>query len=64
MSEIDVRDCPECEDGTKGNYVHRVLIGGRGIFTCPVCRTKWQDADEKPTTKGIPIVLKGHGEPR
>jgi hypothetical protein len=58
MSEIDVRDCPKCENGTKGNYDGRVLIGGRGIFTCPVCGDRWQDANEKPSSKGIPIRLR------
>lgn len=55
MSEIDVRDCPTCNDGTKGHYEGRVLIGGRGVYTCPTCGSKWQDADEKPSSKGVPI---------
>jgi ribosomal protein L37AE/L43A len=50
--KINVHDCPECDDGTKGNYEGRVLINGRGVFTCPACGTKWQDADEKPSSKG------------
>lgn len=51
----DVRDCPECDNGTKGSYEGRILFGGRGTFTCPVCGTRWQDADEKPTTKGMRV---------
>lgn len=62
MTEIDVRDCPKCEDGTKGRYDGRVLVCGRGIFTCPVCGAKWQDANEKPSTKGIPIRLTAERE--
>lgn len=55
MAEIDVRDCPQCDDGTKGNYDGRVLLGGRGVYTCPTCGARWQNADETPTTKGTPI---------
>lgn len=50
--EVDVTECPECEQ--KGTYDGRVLIGGRGIYTCPAGH-KWQDADEKPTNKGVPL---------
>jgi hypothetical protein len=56
MTDIDARDCPQCDDGTKGNYDGRVLVGGRGIYTCPTCATRWQDANEKPSTKGAFIV--------
>ncbi len=55
MTEIDVRDCPTCNDGTQGHYEGRVLIGGRGVYTCPKCGGKWQNADEKPSSKGAPI---------
>lgn len=58
MTEIDVRDCPDCERNgkqTKGNYDGRVMYGGRGVFTCPECGARWQDAEEKPSTKGVPL---------
>ena len=51
--EIDVTECPQC--GEKGTYDGRVLIDGRGIYTCPQ-KHRWQDAQEKPTNKGAPIV--------
>ena len=50
---IDVTECPECSE--TGRYDGRVLIGGRGIYTCPNGH-RWQDANETPTNKGIPIV--------
>lgn len=56
MAEVDVRDCPDCDDGTKGKYDGRILIGGRGIYTCPVCNRKWQDADERPSYKGAAVI--------
>jgi len=52
MSEIDVTECPKC--GLKGRYEGRILIGGRGFFQCPDGH-KWQNANEKPTTKGVPL---------
>jgi hypothetical protein len=55
VTPINVRDCPECDNGTKGRYEGRILIGGRGVYTCPVCGTRWQNADEKPSNKGWPI---------
>lgn len=48
--EIDVTECPECEK--KGRYEGRILIGGRGYYECPEGH-KWQDAQEKATTKGV-----------
>lgn len=48
----EVNDCPDCDQ--KGRYDGRVLIGGRGVYTCPQGH-RWQNMDEKPTTKGIPI---------
>jgi hypothetical protein len=50
--DIDVTECPDCSQ--TGKYDGRVLIGGRGIYTCPAGH-RWQDANEKPTNKGIPI---------
>ena len=47
--EIDVTKCPDCDQ--QGRYDGRVLIGGRGIYKCPEGH-RWQEADEKPTTKG------------
>lgn len=54
--EPDVTECPDCLE--RGRYDGRVLVGGRGIYTCPNGH-KWQDADEKPTNKGVPIHLDG-----
>lgn len=51
---VVVDECPEC--GEKGRYDGRVLVGGRGIYTCPN-QHRWQDADEKPSSKGFPITL-------
>lgn len=59
MTDIDVRDCPECDDGTKGRYDGRVLLGGRGIYTCPRCAGRWQDINEKPSTKGAVVAPGG-----
>jgi hypothetical protein len=53
MTEIDVTMCPECDQ--KGRYDGRLLIGGRGIYTCPDGH-RWQNADEKPTTKGVALI--------
>jgi hypothetical protein len=55
QASIDVRDCPECDNGTKGDYDGRVTLGGRGVFTCAVCGSRWQDANEKPSLKGARI---------
>lgn len=46
--------CPSCEEG-RGQYEGRVLIDGRGVYTCDKCGARWQDLDEKPSNKGIPI---------
>lgn len=48
-----VDECPDC--GETGRYDGRVLLGGRGIYRC-ACGCMWQDADEKPTTKGIAVL--------
>ena len=53
MTEIDVTECPDC--GQKGRYDGRILVDGRGIYRCPQGH-KWQDANEKPTNKGTPIL--------
>lgn len=52
MTTTAVDECPDC--GKQGRYDGRVLIGGRGIYTCPQGH-RWQDADEKPSEKGLPI---------
>ncbi|MCW2902295.1 MAG: hypothetical protein JWO67_4560 [Streptosporangiaceae bacterium] len=53
MGEIDVTECPDC--GQTGHYDRRVLIDGRGIYTCPAGH-RWQDADETPDSKGyVPL---------
>lgn len=49
---IDVTKCPDCDQ--QGRYEARVLINGRGFYTCPDGH-RWQDATEKPSSKGIPI---------
>jgi hypothetical protein len=59
---IDARDCPECDNGTKGNYESRVLVDGRGFYVCPVCGTKWQDANETPSSKGVTLIAGGESE--
>lgn len=51
-TEVDVTECPDC--GKTGRYDGRVLVRGRGIYTCPEGH-RWQDLDEAPTTKGIPL---------
>lgn len=53
MAEIDVTMCPQCDQ--KGRYEGRVLINGRGFYTCPEDH-RWQNADEKPTTKGLAFI--------
>jgi ribosomal protein L37AE/L43A len=53
-SDFDVGACPDCD--TQGRYDGRVLLGGRGVYSCPACGTKWQDADETPSFKGAAIV--------
>ena len=53
MTEIDVTECPDCEQ--KGTYEGRILISGRGVYTCPSGH-RWQDANEKPSSKGMPIT--------
>lgn len=58
-AEIDVTECPDC--GQTGRYDARVKIGGRGIYTCPALH-RWQDADERPDTKGyvqVPMTSTG-----
>lgn len=52
LDEIDVAACPECDE--KGRYDGRVLVSGRGVYTCPNGH-KWQDGNEKPTSKGIKV---------
>lgn len=52
VTEIDVTECPDCLK--KGTYEGRVLIGGRGVYTCPEGH-RWQDANEKPSNKGVPL---------
>lgn len=47
---VDVSECPDC--GEKGRYEGRVLINGRGFYQCSNDH-RWQDANEKPTTKGV-----------
>lgn len=51
--EIDVTECPDCSQ--KGRYEGRVLIRGRGFYTCPNGH-RWQDANEKPSNKGMPLA--------
>lgn len=54
---MDVTECPDCSE--KGRYEGRVLIGGRGVYTCPAGH-RWQDMDETLSTKGyIPIPSGG-----
>lgn len=56
--EAQVDHCPDC--GEKGDYEGRVLVGGRGTYTCPdpECGTRWQNRDEKPdTSKATPIRM-------
>jgi hypothetical protein len=59
--EIDVTECPDCSQ--KGQYEGRVLYYGRGVYTCPDGH-KWQDAHERPSSKGAGIlgVPAGPGE--
>lgn len=45
----DIKVCPECF--LKGKYESRVLINGRGYYHCPN-EHRWQDLDEKSSTKG------------
>lgn len=52
MTDIDVTMCPDCNQ--KGRYEGRVLINGRGFYQCPTGH-RWQNADEKPTTKGVAL---------
>lgn len=47
-----VTECPEC--GQTGHYDGRVLVEGRGIYRCPEGH-RWQNLDEKPSTKGVTI---------
>lgn len=44
--------CPLC--GQRGSYEARVLIGGRGVYTCPRGH-RWQDMFEKPDEKAAPV---------
>lgn len=50
---IDVTECPDCEQ--TGKYEARILINGRGVYTCPNGH-RWQDANEKPSNKGLPLT--------
>lgn len=54
--------CPFCEDegrDTTGRYDGRILIGGRGIWRCPIDpEHKWQDANEKPSSGGKDFHLR------
>lgn len=52
-TSIDVTECPDC--GHTGRYDRRVLVNGRGIYTCPN-NHQWQDADETPDGKGYIAV--------
>jgi hypothetical protein len=52
MAEIDVTECPDCSQ--KGTYEARVLINGRGVYTCPEGH-RWQDINERPSDKGVPF---------
>lgn len=49
---IDVTECPDCEQ--TGKYEGRILINGRGVYTCPNGH-RWQDINEKPSNKGLPL---------
>lgn len=53
MTEIDVTECPDCSQ--KGKYEGRVLINGRGFYTCPEGH-RWQDINEKPSDKGVALL--------
>ena len=58
MADIDVTLCPDCEErGTvsHGRYEGRVLINGRGFYTCPTCGCRWQNEQETPTDKGLVV---------
>ena len=59
--EVDVTKCPDCDQ--QGRYDGRVLLGGRGIYTCPDGH-RWQNADEKPTMKGAVLLSRGLRNPR
>jgi hypothetical protein len=48
-----VTECPDC--GQTGRYDRRVIVDGRGVYTCPN-RHRWQDADETPDDKGYTRV--------
>jgi hypothetical protein len=52
----DVTRCPDCFQ--PGRYDRRVLIAGRGIYTCPN-QHQWQDADEEPDGKGYVVLRPG-----
>lgn len=44
-----VTECPDC--GETGRYDRRVIVDGRGVYTCPNGH-RWQNADETPDSKG------------
>lgn len=54
---LDVTECPDCQQ--TGVYEARVLINGRGFYTCPAGH-RWQDIREKPSDKGLPIRGAAH----
>lgn len=53
LAEIVVTECPDCRE--TGRYDRRVVVGGRGIYTCPNGH-RWQDADETPDDRGYVVV--------
>lgn len=59
VTEIDVTMCPDCDQ--QGTYEARILIGGRGVYTCPEGH-RWQDANEKPSNKGLPLTPPQYAE--
>ena len=58
----DATICPDC--GSKGKYEGRILLNGRGYYDCTSesCDTRWQDGNEKPSTKGHAVVRASEGE--
>jgi hypothetical protein len=57
-AEVDVTKCPDCD--SPGKYESRILIGGRGFYTCTneTCGARWQDLEEKRETCGV-VPLRG-----
>lgn len=55
--------CPECQKqgcDVRVKEDFRVLVGGRGIYRCPVCETCWQDEAEGPKSAGKDTVIRPH----